>query len=411
MSVIVINAVPMVAGLYWLERGNPFTVGNTARKLGRPAFVHLAGQTGYAPSPGDTEGLPSLAAVLRAAIPGDFWMALVAGANGRLALIKVRDNAVLADGDELFEDRDAAVAAFERSRGLGWTLYATPGLVTGSVNNLDPADLRIQPDMRLKRIILARKPVRSTLGLAGLAAAASLGGWIFWENLAGSGSVPAPQTASAPESAPRIPVIIDSNALLETCGQVMEAHPPWLPAWKTQSVTCKARLDDRALRALHPELAGKPVLLVRWRLEAGHAAPVHRQIAETHIAGWYSGSVNGTDAWALMPLPPVLRRSDDPRPDRLILRRHVDRQLGLKGVRLDWLKSSRGRREAARLRITTAHALPRIRNLLAPIPGLEVTRLSFRGKGLWRIEARAISPVRIPEPEFKRLTEGPDHDA
>ena len=50
---------------------------------------------------------------------------------GRYALIKVRDGAVLADGDEVFTSRDAAVEAFDRARALGWDLYATPGLLTG----------------------------------------------------------------------------------------------------------------------------------------------------------------------------------------------------------------------------------------------------------------------------------------
>ena len=45
--------------------------------------------------------------------------------TGRYALIKVRDGAVLADGDEVFSNRDAAVEAFERARALGWDLYAT----------------------------------------------------------------------------------------------------------------------------------------------------------------------------------------------------------------------------------------------------------------------------------------------
>ena len=53
--------------------------------------------------------MPALALALKALIPGGFWMALVGGSGadgaGRYALVKARDGAVLADGDEAFDDR------------------------------------------------------------------------------------------------------------------------------------------------------------------------------------------------------------------------------------------------------------------------------------------------------------------
>ena len=42
--------------------------------------------------------------------------------------MKTRDGAVLANGEEIFSDRAAALKAFERSRSPGWTPHATPGL-------------------------------------------------------------------------------------------------------------------------------------------------------------------------------------------------------------------------------------------------------------------------------------------
>ena len=64
------------------------------------------------------------------------------GDTGHYALIKVRDCAVLADGDEVFTGRDAAVEAFERARALGWDLYATPGLLAGGADR-DVTDLDV----------------------------------------------------------------------------------------------------------------------------------------------------------------------------------------------------------------------------------------------------------------------------
>ena len=142
MSTILINGQPFAAGLYWLERSGPAATARAARRFARPWCVHRAGQTGYAGgAEGNTpEGLPALAPALVDSIESEFWMALVAGDAasgnstdtgdaGHCALIKVRDGAVLADGDEVFTGRDAAVEAFGRARTLGWDLYATPGLL------------------------------------------------------------------------------------------------------------------------------------------------------------------------------------------------------------------------------------------------------------------------------------------
>ena len=142
---IVISGRPYAAGLYWLDRAGAAATARTARRFARPWCVHHAAQTGYAGGVEEDafEGLPALAPALLEFIEGDYWMALVAGdgaaddnpgGNGeRFALIKVRDGAVLADGDEIFTNREAAIDAFASARAVGWKLYAAPGLISGGV--------------------------------------------------------------------------------------------------------------------------------------------------------------------------------------------------------------------------------------------------------------------------------------
>ena len=173
MSTLVINGQPFAAGLYWLERAGPASTARAARRFARPWCVHRAGQTGYAgvTEDDDPEGLPALALALNEAIESEFWMALVAGHaalgdadagsdTGRYALIKVRDGAVLADGDEVFTNRDAALEAFGRARALGWDLYATPGLLAGGadreVTELDVSSLAAAPENVLRRAPFTR---------------------------------------------------------------------------------------------------------------------------------------------------------------------------------------------------------------------------------------------------------------
>ena len=320
MSTLVINGQPFAAGLYWLERSGPAATARAARRFARPWCVHRAGQTGYA---GDTEddapeGLPALAPALVDSIESEFWMALAAGdaaagASGRFALIKVRDGAVLADGDEVFTNRDAALEAFGRARALGWDLYATPGLLAGGadreVTELDVSSLAAAPENVLRRAPFTRIG-RAHLGLVLLLLAVLAGVWIAWlqrDALLDWIAGPEPVTAIAPPAEPELAVAVDSAALIEACRRGLIDYPPWLPAWRIESLSCAARFADPELAALRPELAGGAVMLVRWRLAPGHAEPLHRQLAEQHLSRWYAASVVDARAWAVLPLAPMLR--------------------------------------------------------------------------------------------------------
>ena len=145
------------------------------------------------------------------------------------------------------------------------------------------------------------------------------------------GGGPEPVTAIAPPTDPRsFAVAVDSAALIEACRRALIDYPPWLPAWRIESLTCAARFADPELAALRPELAGRAVMLARWRLAPGHAEPLHRQLAEQHLSRWYAASVVDARAWAVLPLAPVLRIVETEPPLFLALRRAVDRELGLR---------------------------------------------------------------------------------
>ena len=154
MSTILINGRPFAAGLYWLERSGPAATARAARRFARPWCVHRAGQTGYAGGAEDDapEGLPALAPALVDSIESDFWMALVAGDaatgdstdrgdTGHYALIKVRDGAVLADGDE--DGAFGIYAAMVRRLAASWT---EPGRRMATPQDCQPALLDEAPD-------------------------------------------------------------------------------------------------------------------------------------------------------------------------------------------------------------------------------------------------------------------------
>ena len=426
MSTLAINGQPFAAGLYWLERGGPAVTARAARRFARPWCVHRAGQTGYAggTEDDDPEGLPALALALNEAIESEFWMALVAGHavlgdadagsdTGRYALVKVRDGAVLADGDEVFTNRDAAVEAFDRARALGWDLYATPGLLAGGadhdVTELDVSLLAAAPENVLRRAPFTRIG-RGRLALVLLLPAAIAGVWIVWlqhDALLDWIAGPEPVIAAAPPTDPDLAVAVDSVALIEACRRALIDYPPWLPAWRIESLTCAARFTDPELAALRPELAGRAVMLVRWRLGPGHAEPLHRQLAEQHLSRWYAASVIDARAWAVLPLGLVLRISDGAPPLFLAFRRAVDRVFGLRGARVDYARGPQG---GWTVRIGHPGPLPRLADLFSAAGGLtslEITALDLGADGGWRLHGRPVAPEAMTRAGFRALTGAP----
>ena len=426
MSTLVINGQPFAAGLYWLERAGPAATARAARRFARPWCVHRAGQTGYAggTEEDDPEGLPALALALNEAVESEFWMALAAGHaalgdadagsdTGCYALIKVRDGAVLADGDEVFTNRDAAVEAFDRARALGWDLYATPGLLAGGadrdVTELDVSLLAAAPENVLRRAPFTRIG-RAHLALVLLLPAAIAGVWIVWlqhDALLDWIAGPEPVVAAAPPTAPDLAVAVDSVALIEACRRGLIDYPPWLPAWQIESLTCDARFSDPELAALRPELAGRAVMLVRWRLGPGHAEPLHRQLAEQHLSRWYAASVIDARAWAVLPLGLVLRISDGAPPLFLAFRRAVDRELGLRGARVDYARGPQG---GWTVRIGHPGPLPRLADLFRAAGGLEtleITALDRGADGGWRLHGRPVAPEAMTRAGFRALTGAP----
>ena len=430
MSAIIIGRRAYAAGLYWLERGSAGATARTARRLDRPWCVHHGERTGFAAD--DTEEnpehLPALALALLGCIEGAFWMALLEGdadpsGGRRYALVKARGGTVLADGDEVFEDRASALAAFERARPLGWSLIATPGLqdeVGGAgreVAALDPAALNEAASAAGGSIALARaaprrrwlRPVAAVAGVAAVAAIAVL--WferdalIAW--LAGPGTA---AVAPPVRSDPVVAVAVDGAALIGACREALIAHPPFLPAWRIERIECAARFADPELSGLVPELAGRAALLVRWRLKDGHAEAVQRRVAERHLARWHAAAVAGARAWAAAPLGPVLRVVDAPAGDApalafVELRREVDRAFGAGGARVGYARGAGG---GWTVRIDEYGPLGRLGPLAGGVDGLEIVALSRgegtrAGAGPWRLEGRPAAPERVAASRLKAL--------
>ena len=409
MSVLCIGGRRFAAGLYWLERGGAASVARNARAFGRPWHVHRGGQTGYAADEEDPSGCPGLAAALHAHIGSPSWMALVEADDGRLALVKARDGAILADGDEVFADRAAALEAFERSRDVGWELHATPGLVPDGVAEIDPAALGDDPAMRLVAAPLAglRLPqVGRFLALAAAVAAVAVL-WTqreaLWRLLTGPESVAEAEQVPAE---PPVTAALDAGALMAGCRRALMDHPPYLPAWRTERISCEGRFADRgtpwysALTAARPELEGRAVLAVRWRLEPGRAEPLHRRIAEARLSEWYAAQVGGSRAWAVMPLEPVLRLSEAAPSSFLEFRAAVDRSFGARGTRIEY---AQGAADGIEVRIAARRPPARLADAVEGVPGLELVRLELGADGGWTLEGRRVAPVAMPRARFDQV--------
>ena len=404
MSVLTVGGRRFAAGLYWLERGGAASVARNARAFKRPWHVHWDGQTGYAADEEGPKDCPSLAASLRTHIALPSWMALVEADDGRLALVKARDGAFLADGDEVFSERASALDAFERSRDAGWALHATPGLVDGDVTEIDPASLSDDPDMRLMAAPLSRLSlprVGRFLALAVMMAGAAFA-WMERETL--WRLVSGPERVVEAEQAPVEPPVtaaLDAGALIAGCRQALMAYPPYMPAWRTERASCEGRFADLALIGVRPELEDRAVLTVRWRLSSGRPEPFHRRIAETHLSRWYAASVSGNRAWAALPLAPVLRLSGAAPPSLLEFREAVDRQFGARAARIQYDAQGDG----IEVRISTGRVPFGLADAVAAVPGLELVRLVRDGAGEWLLEGRRVSAVSMPRERYERAAQ------
>ena len=445
MSVIAVGGRRFAADLYWLARVGPGATARAARRLGRPWCVHRGERTGFAAGDGadapvgagpaglgaerpgpagpgpeglGLAGLPALALALLEAIDGEFWMALVEGeAHGgrpRYALVKARGGAVLADGDEVFDDRAAALAAFERARGLGWALHATPGLLAEldaagtEIAALDAAAIaeaasRAGAAIELSRTAAGRRQGRRRLSAAlGLAVLAAItGAWLGRDALVQWLAGPVAEVGPAllrPE--PTAAVAVDGAALIAACRRALIDNPPFLPGWRIERIACAARFADPELTGLRPELAGRPVLMVRWRLRPGHAAAMQRRLAENHLARWHAGAVADGRAWAVAPLAPVLRIADEAVPPFLALRKAVDGVLGARGARLGYARDAGGKWT---VRIDDPGPLSRLIALAGGIAGLELTALTRGAEGGWRLEGRPAAPVTVAASQLRAL--------
>ncbi len=214
-------------------------------------------------------------------------------------------------------------------------------------------------------------------------------------------------TAIAPPAEPDLAVAVDSAALIEACRRALIDYPPWLPAWRIESLTCAARFSDPELAALRPELAGRAVMLARWRLAPGHAEPLHRQLAEQHLSRWYAASVVDASAWAVLPLAPVLRIVETAPPLFLAFRRAVDRELGLRGARIDYARGPQG---GWTVRIGHPGPLPRLADqfrVSGGLAGLEITALDLGADGGWRLHGRPVAPEAMTRAGFREPARAP----
>ena len=413
MSVLTVKGRRFAAGLYWMERGGAASVAKNARAFGRPWHVHWGGQTGYAADEEDPSGCPSLAASLHAHIDAPFWMALAEADDGRFALVKARDGAILADGDEVFPDRTSALEAFERVRDVGWALHAMPDLVDGDAAGIDPAALADDPAMRLAAAPLSRVSLPQAGRFLALAAAVAVVAVLWTQRDALWRLVAGPETVAEAEQIPVDPPVtasLDSRALIAGCRQALVEHPPWMPAWRTESISCEGRFADPSLIAARPELEGRAVLVVRWRLETGRSEPLHRRIAEARLSDWYAASVIGAAAWAVVPLEPVLRLhqgvslSNAGPPSLLEFRDAVDRRFGARGTSIEYPVQGG---DGIEVRIATRRPPARLAGAVEGVPGLELVRLAQNAAGEWRLEGRRVSPVAMPRSRFDQVAQPP----
>ena len=396
MSTIVISGRPWAAGLVWRQRSHRASEARMARRFHCPFLVHSGTRTGFAGPDGEA-GQVSLAAALAHHIKEADWIALLADdVDGRVALLRQVEGAFPGDGDEIHPGREEALAALVRLRRPEVPVFATPALAVDDAIALDAGTLSVAAAMELAAAPRARARPWKIAAAASLSGAA-IAGWLMTGDV-----LEEKQGTALPAPPAEVEVAIAGATLIETCDRALKSVPVEVPGWSTDEVSCTASLQDPGILGEWPGFRSRPALVVRWSLEAGHDVELARRLMEEHVTrSWQLSSVIGQAAWSVTELDPVLVEwTGGERPTFLALRKEVDRFAG------PWATTITFQRPPSQpwtVTLTGPPPLRRAHDALAPVSGLEITRVVSTGRAGWRIDGRMLTPQRLLEEIFEAL--------
>ena len=401
MSLLTVNHETFAAGLTWQPRQRGRDLVMSARAHAAAAFVETEHQTGFA---GDEEGDPvaaaSLAAAVRAVIDGDTWIAAILADDGTAALVRSTAGRL----SELpGEDRMAPAAAARVLHKAAHPIHASPSLEIEHATPLDLASVQIAGAMRLEPVPQQnrlRQVVTATTCLA-LVACLAFAGWMYGRQVWETFFPPPPPPPAQAEVERQVMTVIDTGTFLALCDASLQERPPGLAGWRLDQATCHARLTDTAVLQQVPSLSGRPALVLRWSLAEGHDIEINRRTMEAALAERHAGQVQGTEAWAVTPLAPVIAEAGQASsPPFLDLRAAVDRRIGAWATAIAY--THQGHRWA--ITITGPDPLARFHQAIAGLADIEVTALS-RQDGVWRIAARPVEPWPVLESVYAVLSQ------
>ena len=412
MSVLWIGEQRFAAGFVW-QRGQ--LIGRAARRAARESrgawTVDVAGQTGFLDDAEGPEGTKPLAgalmALLRDRVQEDAsWIAFVEedsedGAGSRVGVARCGGGMLLADGDVVYASVREAVEAVDLSGAGDALVAATPGL-----RDAFPDAVRLEPEGLIAAAaeVDMLSPVRSgglsRRGMTWLAAFAAVGvaGIVGWSNQRDIGIWFG--WIEEEKERPRVTVAVESRRFLALCLEGIGRRELGLAGFDRIGVFCHAQYAPDGNVGAPWELAGRPVLEVRWRLRKPLSARVYVGLAETRLDPWYWAGVSDKgDAVGMDPLPKVLERSDGVgQPDHPAFRARIDSLLALRGFRIEYDTQQPG----VEVVLETERPLLEAVALVSAIEGLEVASVSFE-EGRWRFEGRRSIAQGMFLDEFERL--------
>lgn len=396
MSTLVISGRPWAAGLVWRQRSHRVSEARTARRFHCPFLVHSGARTGFAGPDGEA-GQVSLAAALACHIEETDWIALLADdGDGRIALLRQVEGAFPGDGDEIHPGRDEALDTLERLRRPGVAVFATPSLAIDGAMALDAGELSVTAAMELVAAPRAGARPWKIASAASLAGAA-IAGWLMAGDL-----LEEREELALPAPPAEVEVAIAGATLIEACDRALKAMPVDVPGWRTDELSCVASLQDPGILGEWPAFRSRPALVIRWSLESGRDIELSRRLMEEHVTrSWQLSSVIGQTAWSVTELDPVLVEwTGGERPTFLALRKDVDRMAGPWATTIAFQRSPS---QPWTVTLTGPPPLRRAHDALAPVVGLEITRVVSQGRAGWRIDGRMLTPHRLLEEVFEAL--------
>ncbi|MCP4526812.1 MAG: type 4b pilus protein PilO2 [Aestuariibacter sp.] len=406
-SFVKLNGIDCVGNLMWPaftdEKISSLRITLEGQKYGATSYVKMGEQIGYFNGE-EANGLVSAAALVFKALNNETesWTALIECDEGNYLIVSAAKGQLLVDGDQVFGERQVAVAQFEKSFERSWDhIYSTPGFAFEAEDfELDGIVLNEEQDFSLSARPFTSRATRRAGKITVFSLVFALLGWGAYDNreiiLSPFKDKPVQKkVVQRPKKKEIINTVTDTIKFVERCDRQIKSHSSKLINWTVSKTACYTYGNSEEFPPVLQQHTSKPVLVVVWNSN-GPLKPIRRILAEKQLTNtWPVAGVKEGQAKALQPLGFLRKQYEGGKTSFSGFRREIDTHIGPITKTLSYQSDQ----SPWRVEFSTGYPLVTLAERLRKVPALEVVAIENTGNQ-WRISGQYNSPVPVEAGQF-----------